>query len=170
MTTSFDFGRELMEINGKSTISELIGVLISSFQRKEFKLVEEILMKREDSLRAQLEKEQQDRYLFERKHGDAVREMFEMQDDLEKLKNENLKLQEELKMLRMEKLETVQKFLEYEESVANLEKAVANALPADVSENQKLACDSLENVLQKGGEILFYRFCDLLFIKLFLFT
>lgn len=140
-----------MEINEKSTISELIGLLISSFQKKEFELVEEILMKREDDLRVQLIKEQQDRCLFERKHGDVVRELFEIQDAFKKLKDEMLELKEELKMLRMEKLEAVHKFLEYEERVANLEKAVANAFPSDVSEIQKLACDSLENVLQKRG-------------------
>lgn len=150
--TSFESGREVItEIDGKSTISELIGLLISSFQSKEFKLVERILMKREDDLKAQLKKEQQDRCLFERKHANVVLGMLEMQDDLKKLKNENSELREELKMLRMEKLETAQKFLDYEVRVANLEKAMANVFRVDVSETQRLACGSLENVLQKEG-------------------
>lgn len=132
----------MMEINGKSTISELIKFLSSSFRKKEFKLVEEILIKREDDLRLELKKEQQ---------------------DSKELKMEILELREELRVLRMEKREAVHKFLEYEERLANIEKAAAiNAYPGDVSKIQNLACDSLENVLKKGGAIFFsYNFSSL---------
>lgn len=146
------------EINDKSTIPELIGLLRSTFLQKEFNLAERILIRREEELKSQIKVE---RSLLEKMHGESELERLKMSEEIERLKKENLEIREELKKLKREKQEAEENaqfyVKKYEKKVRHLEQTVASILAserdiADVgatSANKSLGL----NDLHKEGEM-----------------
>ncbi|KAL2517268.1 Uncharacterized protein Adt_13515 [Abeliophyllum distichum] len=154
------------KITSSSPVPELIKFLKFSFMQSEFNEVQNILTDRENNMKVERENLERDRLsikkeldLMERSQGLLEQNKLKLEGQLEEKNKTILELNEKIKELKNQKLETEKTAMTYEEKIKSLNLRAANMNEeVEKSKLEKLEADQTLQVYKKSFEHLSARF------------